>query len=296
MDIEPTRADRNRLPARNFGEEFRLSSGAELAAAVIRLDGFEGPEHAHPETQVAMLLSGSAATFTRRSLLGSVTSPVSPGSFVYIPPGEPHRTGWRGTTELLNVYWSGDFLREWADQNGGSLAEKPLTYRVDSALVSVGRILMDDYLWSGSLSPMMIDHARALIVSRLFHLTNQRSKRSSAGLLTKKRLQSAIDALHASPERAFTLPELAELCHASIFHFARSFTAHCGSAPFAYQRQLRVQKARELLSWTELSVEAVSGAVGIQNAKSFSRVFRRATGWSPRDYRRMMIRTREDPS
>jgi AraC family transcriptional regulator len=280
----------------SLGEEFRLSAGSELAAATVRLEYFEGPEHVHPETQVAILLSGSAATFTRRSIFSSVTSPVVPGSFVYIPSGEPHRTRWHGTTELLNIYWGGDFLRELADRHGCSLVERPLTYRVDSAIPSIGHILMDEYLWSGSLSLMTIDHARALVASRLFQLTNERSKRSSTGLLSKKKLQSAIDALHASPERSFTLKELAELCHSSIFHFSRSFTAHCGSAPFAYLRHLRVQKARDLLSSTELSVDSVSTAVGMENAKSFSRVFRRATGWSPRDYRRMMMRTSEKPS
>ena len=279
------------LPAQRFGEEIRLSPGAELAAAVIRLDEFEGPEHAHPETQVAILLSGSKASFTRRSISGSITSPVFPGSFAYIPSGESHCTGWRSTTELLNIYWKREFIRELADRNGCSPLETPLTYRVDPAISSVGRILMDEYIWSGSLSPMMIDHARALIASRLFHLTNQRSKRSSRGLLSKKKLQRAIDALHANPEHSFTLQELAELCQASVFHFARSFTANCGSAPFAYQRHLRVQKARDLLTSTELSIEMVSQAVGIENSKSFSRLFRRATGWSPRDYRRMLVRT-----
>lgn len=199
MNPERTTANQQNPASSFFGEEFRLSTGSELAAAAVRLQDIEGPEHVHPETQVAILLSGAAATFTRRSLSSSVTAPVVPGSFVYIPPGEPHRTQWHGTTELLNIYWGGDFLRELADCHGCSVRERPLTYRVDSAIPSIGRVLMDEYLWSGSLPPMMIDHVRALIASRLFHLSNQRSKRSSTGFLSKKKLQSAIDALHGSP-------------------------------------------------------------------------------------------------
>ncbi len=118
-------------------------------------------------------------------------------------------------------------------------------------------------------------------------LCDQRSRHSPTGLLPAKRLQNAIDALIANPDRSFTLVDLARLCNSSVFHFSRSFTAHLGCAPFAFQRNLRVQKARELLSATELSIEAVSDAVGIENPTSFSRIFRRFTGQSPRGYRQL---------
>ena len=287
MHPKTKRPQRNDSALPSFGREWRVEPASELVASTIRMEQFEGPEHEHPEAQVALLLSGSSATFSRRSISGIVTSPVAPGSFVYIPPGELHRTQWRGSTELLNLYWIGDFLGELAERNGCSLHERPLSYRVDPAIQSIGRILMDEFLWTGSLSPMMIDHARALVASRLFHLSNQRSMRSSTGLLPKKRLQSAIDAINANLERSFTLNELAQFCNASVFHFSRSFTASLGCAPFAFQRNLRVQKARELLSTTQLSIEMVAIAVGMEDPKSFSRLFRRATGWSPRDYRRI---------
>lgn len=106
-----------------FGREWRIEPQSELAAATIRMAHFEGPEHAHPEAQVSILLSGSSATFSRRGPSGSVSTPVAPSSFVYIPPGELHRTQWHGLTELLNLYWAGDFLRTLADQNGSSFTE-----------------------------------------------------------------------------------------------------------------------------------------------------------------------------
>jgi len=287
MDVEKARAGSNGGRLAPFGREWRIEPRAELVAATIRMARFEGPEHAHAEAQVSILLGGSSATFSRRGISGSVSSPITPGSFVYIPPGESHRTQWHGLTELLNLYWAGDFLRELAEQNGCSLYERPASYRVDPAIQSIGRILMNDFLWTGTLSEMMVDHGRALAAARLFHIVEQRARRAPTGLLTHKRLQHAIDALIAHPERSFTLVELARLCHASVFHFSRSFTAHLGCAPFAFQRNLRVQKARELLSTTELSIEAVSYAVGIESPTSFSRIFRRFTGQSPREYRHL---------
>lgn len=286
MHSRKSQAGQNGNRLAPFGREWRIEPRSELAAATIRMAHFEGPEHAHPEAQVAILLSGSSATFSRRGVSGSVSSPVAPSSFVYIPPWELHRTQWHGLTELLNLYWAGDFLRELADQNGCSLHERPVSYRVDPAIQAVGRILMDDFLRTGTLSAMMIDHGRALVASHLFHMFDQRSLRVPIGLLSQKRLQNAIDAMTANPERCFSLVDLARLCNSSVFHFARSFTAAVGCAPFAFQRNLRVQKARELLSTTDLSIETVSEAVGIESSTSFSRIFRRYTGESPREYRR----------
>ena len=286
MDLDPLRLRKEPDRLTPFGREWRAESQSELLASTIRMPQFEGPEHSHPEAQVAILLSGSSATFSHQGIAGSVRSPVTPGSFVYIPPQELHRTQWRGWTELLNLYWDGDFLLELADQTGCSFSKEPVSYRVDPAIQSIGRILMDDFLWTGDLSTMMADHGRALVASRLSRITERRSGQLRTGLLSQRRIQTAVDAMTANPERSFTLIELARLCHSSVFHFSRSFTAHLGCAPFAFQRALRVQKARELLSDTELSVEAISRIVGIDRPTSFGRIFRRLTGQSPREYRR----------
>jgi AraC family transcriptional regulator len=93
--------------------------------------------------------------------------------------------------------------------------------------------------------------------------------------------------IHGNPERDFTLIELARLCNSSVFHFARSFSAATGSAPFRLQRTLRLEKARELLLATDLSVGDVAMAVGLENLTHFSRVFRQYFGCSPREYRRL---------
>ncbi len=289
MNLEKGQDGRKEGKLTPFGREWRIESRSELVAATIGMDHFEGPEHGHSEAQVSVLLAGPSATFSRRGVSGSIVSPVTPGSFVYIPPDELHRTQWHGWTELLNLYWTDDFLLEFADQNGCALYQRSSSYRMDQAIQSVGRILMDESLATGILSEMMIDHGRALVASRLFRMCEQGTRGQATGLLSQKRLQKAIDALAASPEQSFTLMDLARLCHSSVFHFSRSFTARVGCAPFAFQRNLRMQKARDLLAGTELSVQAISYAVGIDSPTSFSRMFRRASGQSPTDFRRLHL-------
>ena len=91
-----------------------------------------------------------------------------------------------------------------------------------------------------------------------------------------------IDAITSSPGKSFTLVELARLCNSIVFQLSRSCT---GCAPFEFQRQLRVQKAKALLHGTDLSIEQISMAVGSQSPTSFSRLFRKVIGQSPSGFR-----------
>jgi AraC family transcriptional regulator len=150
---------------------------------------------------------------------------------------------------------------------------------------------MDEFNVTGGLTPTMINHATSLIISRVLRVAEQVPRKTSPGVLSAKRLQPAIDFISECPQGEFTLLELARLCNSSVFHFARSFRSRTGSAPFAFQRALRLQKAQQLLLATELSINAVGAAVGFENATHFSRMFRRQLGYSPREYRRLHANT-----
>ncbi len=59
----------------------------------------------------------------------------------------------------------------------------------------------------------------------------------------------------------------------SVYHFARSFSVQLGCAPFEYQCAVRVEKARELFRGSDLAIEAVGIAVGIESASNFAGYF-----------------------
>lgn len=263
-----------------------LGSGSDPISWLIRMDHFSGATHAHQDAQVSIPFSASPTLLTQRAQSGkSVDQPLTPGSIVYFPTGDSHCIQWSQFTELLNFYWNNEYLRELADQIGCRLPEDAAQVRVDPAIAAVGEIVRDDFLWAGTMTPMLIDHSRTLIAARLFRLFTRSDRASTAGLLSGHRLQRAVDALVGSPERCFTLVELACLCNSSVFHFAHSFKAHVGMAPFAFQRHLRIQKARALLSRTDLTIEEIGNAVGCENASSFSRMFRNVTSQSPGEFR-----------
>jgi len=67
----------------------------------------------------------------------------------------------------------------------------------------------------------------------------------------------------------------------------RRFTAATGSTLIGYVQNLRIEAAKQLLETGELSSEEIAATVGYENAAFFRRLFKRCTGMTTGEYRRM---------
>jgi transcriptional regulator GlxA family with amidase domain len=91
----------------------------------------------------------------------------------------------------------------------------------------------------------------------------------------------------ADPTRdTVPLAELARTLGVSYTWFRRMFAHHTGLSPHQYRLQLRVGRARTLLSETALTVKEVAFRSGFESEQYFCRLFRRKTGVSPGEWRR----------
>ena len=84
--------------------------------------------------------------------------------------------------------------------------------------------------------------------------------------------------------------ELAQRLNISRSYFSICFGKVVGVPFNEYLRGVRVRKAKEYLEYTQKSVAAVAEAVGYEDEKYFSRVFKKATGMSPGEYRKRVQR------
>jgi AraC-like DNA-binding protein len=99
-------------------------------------------------------------------------------------------------------------------------------------------------------------------------------------------LSRALAAIHAKPERDWTVDLLAREAGLSRSRFAELFTARLGMPVARYLAEWRLQKARKLLSDTRLSVAEIAHRVGYESLPSFTRRFTRQFGIGPGRFRR----------
>ena len=105
--------------------------------------------------------------------------------------------------------------------------------------------------------------------------------------LAERRLLAALQAMLARPGENWNLDRLAEVCHMSRANFARVFRQVAGTTPAALLQQLRLAQAAQWLRQDSRPVAAIGEQAGYQSEAAFNRVFKRAFGIGPGQYRRM---------
>lgn len=95
--------------------------------------------------------------------------------------------------------------------------------------------------------------------------------------------------------RPLRVKDLADAAAMSRFHFLREFRRAYFETPHQYITRKRLERAKELLALTEMSVIEVCFEVGFESPGSFSYLFHRAVGWSPSAYRARCVAQRNNP-
>jgi AraC-like DNA-binding protein len=99
------------------------------------------------------------------------------------------------------------------------------------------------------------------------------------------RVQRAIERMYADMDKKLSIEALARECNYSVGYFSHLFRAVTGVSAHAYMCRLRIERAKNMLDSTDLSVLEIALAVGCEDQNYFSRFFKEQTGLSPTAYR-----------
>lgn len=98
--------------------------------------------------------------------------------------------------------------------------------------------------------------------------------------LRNPRLSQIVAAMDRSLSAPLSADKLAACAGLSTRQMARLFRSHLQTSPYAFYMSLRLDKARDLLAQTDLSVEEVARATGFNSPAHFARCYRAAFGQS----------------
>jgi transcriptional regulator GlxA family with amidase domain len=105
-----------------------------------------------------------------------------------------------------------------------------------------------------------------------------------------RRVQVVRVLLEGSFQQKLGLREMGAEVNLSPWRLAHIFKAETGMSPQRYLTLVRLQRARDQLETSFLSVQEIGAAVGIPNPSQFTRSFKAAYGMTPVEYRKIHLR------
>jgi AraC family transcriptional regulator len=174
------------------------------------------------------------------------------------------------------------------DKEDSRLELKEVGVERDAEITRLARAVLFELETPHVAASVAIDSATLALCVALIRRWSNRTEVVAAPRpsLAPWKVRRVSDILKHSLAESPTLTELAANAGLSPYHFLRAFKSAVGVPPHRYQMQLRMNRARELLETTDLSVTEIAAQVGYDDPSYLGRLFRKHFGTTPAAYRR----------
>lgn len=116
-----------------------------------------------------------------------------------------------------------------------------------------------------------------------FEIIKKREKRTN--IKADPRIQAILDYITLHPTEKYSSEKLCEMAELGETAFRKLFKKHTGKAPNEYIRDMRLTTAARLLLVSNKQVNDIAYEVGFEDPNHFIRVFKKAFGYTPNQYR-----------
>lgn len=125
-----------------------------------------------------------------------------------------------------------------------------------------------------------------LIGTLLTELIAQNTAESRQAILIPEFVRAAEKYLEQHFREKVPLQELADMLHVDRFYLIKEFGRYVGISPHEYQIELRISYAKELLKYSDLSVNEIAYACGMNQTSHFISLFREREHSTPARFRK----------
>jgi AraC family transcriptional regulator len=215
--------------------------------------------------------------------------PVASGQAVFCPRKEWHNISWNERISVLSIRIPDAAVTEAARERltERSLEIVPRHVVTDDRLAHLLFALDAERARGYSAGKLFVDCIETALANILLTSFNSFVPRSipSKGRMAPHVLRRVVEFMHANLDKQIGLKDLADCAGLSLSHFSFQFRASTNQSPHQYMLRLRIERSKELLTDSRLSVLHVGLEVGFRNQQHFATVFRNSVGIPPSVYR-----------
>ena len=227
---------------------------------------------------------------------------LGPGDFIFLAPGRDHTLssqapgGQHQSTDpgalLLCGYCQ---FTSGVDSPMASLFPSLSIIRDESLqqqpwLKSILSQLSTEYLSQQPGALLAVNKLTEILVIELIRQNFGRDEKSTLmRAMADKYIAASLSNLHNNLAYPWTLESLAREVGLSRAGFAKRFKELVGLSMFEYLTQLRVQRAKELLLDSKMTLIEVANLIGYDSDLAFTRTFKKRTGLTPTAFRKNQL-------
>lgn len=275
--------------------EFPILSSESSGWSGVFFNHYNHPAHESPEFQYTQHIIGITGSghpmYSEHRFDGKLQTHYSkPGEVVFIPAQINYSSIWEKAGEFSLIGFYPTFFEQIVNESVQT-TEVELIPQVglnDPFIQQMGIALKAD-VEAGYPTGRMFGESLAtgLIIHLVKHYSAWKVKLSSqsAGGLTRYELEKIQDYVIAHLNQNISLSEMGGIINLSQYHFCRLFKQSTGITPHQYLTQCRIKRAKQLLSKTKLTITEIAFEIGFKNHSSFSRLFRKYIGTTPKSFR-----------
>lgn len=169
-----------------------------------------------------------------------------------------------------------------------SLLPQIVLVRGERRLATLVELLRDESRAQRPARDVVLAHLLELLFIEALRSTGTAASPGLVRGLTDARLALALRQMHESPDKPWTVVQLAKIAALSRSVFFERFSRAVGVAPMEYLLSWRMALAKRLLRGSGLGVGTVAERVGYSSASAFSVAFARYVGMPPTQYARQL--------
>ena len=247
---------------------------------------------------------------------GEAAIKMKEGEIFFIPHGASHQISGNPQNKCIPAAQYGKALRNGTPLFTGSDEETVLMgghFEIDPSfkhpfinslpkLMHITMMQSELYFWLNNVAAFINDEISSeqagskVILARLAdiifilivraYLNQGNIEQGFLMALKDERINSSLKSMHESPEKDWTLEQLATKAGMSRSLYSKEFKRSVGETPLGYLTNWRIIKSKEFLSATKENISEVAAKVGYQSEAAFNRLFKTKVGVTPAMYRR----------
>lgn len=217
---------------------------------------------------------------------------IGPGMVSVLTRAEVSHWRWSKPIEAIHVYLPFEALASVAaevfERDIADIELKNVLSADDAVLAEAASRLCAETRVGGLGGRLYVQALRCQIcvhIIRTYATVAFREPRFHGGL-SRAQCRILTEFIEENIERNISLAELASLVQLSVFHLSRKFRQEFGCPPYAYVLRQRLEHATRQLRNGNLPLKFVAAKSGFSDQSHMTRLFRRAFGATPAQYRK----------